>query len=455
MNYDFSYSDIISQCDAMVYLNLISFTLLSGCGNIEMPQEGELSRIYDLLKGTSDEKMPKNIMFMSSLYQRCLPEYAEVPRSPYDFSSFHWSGKKLKREIHPDTLSHSIFCATAVIPKIINREIRLENNDFIAYCLAANAAKQAHFLIEFLKNGEFYYPGRDTGNNAYGEYSIDTLPEDPDLRTQFSVMEAFSSLLHLTSMYPDYNCGMQELLTKELDLIPILCDNLIECITDISSRDLAVIGLSLYQTYRGCTGHKGILYTGLNTVGCELYERLFKSGDIRRSMSDQEASSFSTLCNCLNLFIRLYDLTDIDAYQKSYFIVYDRVDSFWDPQIGLFIASNRNKQRYTIKDIGFTLSALKAMRNCLTDPDLFMHTEKQFSGFYGSAIINSKIFNSQLYPILQQSKLEQQLLGSSTKDAAPIFSKSFEVKVSKKKYYCDPDIFQAEYVLLGCKYLLY
>ncbi len=455
MNYDFSYSDIVKQCDAMVFLNLISFTLLSGCGNIEMPQEEELTRIYELLKGTPDEKMPKNIMFMSSLYQRCLPEYTGMPDSPYDFSCFHWSGKKQKREIHPDTLSHSIFTAAAMIPKIRSGELKLDNPDFIAYCLAANAAKQAHFLMAFLKNGEFYYPGKDTGSNAYGEYCIDRLPEEPDLKTQFSVMEAFSSLNELGEKNPEYGSGVQDLLKRELELIPMLCDNLIEGVTEISSRDLAVIGLSLNQMHRSCGNHRSILFTALTTIGCELHERLFSSGDIGRSMWDHEASSFSTLCNCLNLFIRLYELTGMDQYHRSVFLIYDRIDSFWDPQIGLFVPSNRNKQRYSIKDIGFTTAALKALRSSLTDPDLFMYADRQFSEFYSSAFINSKIFNCQLHPILQQGKLEQQLLGSSAKNAAPVFSKSFEVKVNKKKYYCEPDIFQAEYVLLGCKYLMY
>ena len=58
MIFEFSYPDIIKQCNTMAYLNVISFCMLSGCGSIEMPDEQELSQIYKLLKGASSGKMP-------------------------------------------------------------------------------------------------------------------------------------------------------------------------------------------------------------------------------------------------------------------------------------------------------------------------------------------------------------------------------------------------------------
>ncbi len=156
MIFEFSYPDIIKQCNTMTYLNVISFCLLSGCGSIEMPDEQELSHIYKLLKGAGSIRMPKNITFMSSLYKRCIPIYAAIPEASYDFKSFRWLEKKMKKSVEPNVLAHSICSMTALIPIIQNGEIQMENKEFIAYCLGVNSIKQARFLIDYLKLGDFY-----------------------------------------------------------------------------------------------------------------------------------------------------------------------------------------------------------------------------------------------------------------------------------------------------------
>ena len=51
--------------------------------------------------------------------------------------------------------------------------------------------------------------------------------------------------------------------------------------------------------------------------------------------------------------------------------------------------------------------------------------------------------------------MELHNLGSSEKNMAPVFWEYFEFKTEKKKYYCEPGVFAAEEMLLGCKYLLY
>ncbi|MHB1394636.1 MAG: hypothetical protein ACYCYE_16545 [Clostridia bacterium] len=455
MTFEFSYPDIIKQCNTMAYLNVVSFCLLSGCGNIEMPHEQELNHIFKLFKGTHSSKMPKNIAFMSSLYKRCIPTYAVLPDTPYDFKCFRWVDKKIKRVIEPNVLAHSINAMTALIPVIKNGVIQLDNKDFIAYCLGVNSIKQAHFLVGFLKLGDFYYTGEDTSDNAYGEYKIVINNENPDIRTQFYAVEALSTVVRLISGDELYSTEPLSKLEKCLEILPVICENVIENINDISSRDLSVICLSLLATLKHTVLYEEIAYNTVNAMGFELCERLARTGDISRNMSDDSSSSFATLCNCMNCLIKLHEVNNIGIYETAYLKLYDRIDSYWDRNSGLFITSGKSKQKYSFKDISAVLAALRALRSCLAEPDLYMHVDKQLSSFYSSAIISSKLFNNQFFPILQDRKLELHTLGSSEKSTSPVFAEGFEVKVNKKKYYCEPDVFEAEEILLGCRYLLY
>ncbi len=455
MNFEFSYPDIIKQCNTMAYLNVASFCLLSGCGNIEMPHEQELNDIYKLLKGENTSKMPKNITFMSSLYKRCVPAYAVLPDTPYDFKCFRWNGKKNKRVIEPNVLAHSICAMTALVPIIQNEEIQLDNKAFITYCLGVTAIKQARFLIDFLKLGDFYYSGEDMGDNEYGEYNIVLNNENPDIRTQFYTAEALSSVVGLISENELYPREILAKLEKSLEILPVICENVIENINNISSRDLSIICLSLLATLKHTIPPREIAYNTANAMGFELCERLARTGDISRNMSDDSTSSFATLCNTLNCLFKLYEVNCISIYETAYLKLYDRIDSYWDKNSGLFTTSSKSKQKYSFKDISAVLAALRALRNCLTDPDLYMHVDRQLSSFYSSAIISSKLFNNQFYSILQDAKLELHTLGSSEKGSAPVFAEGFEVKVNKKKYYCESGVFEAEEILLGCRYLLY
>jgi hypothetical protein len=153
--------------------------------------------------------------------------------------------------------------------------------------------------------------------------------------------------------------------------------------------------------------------------------------------------------------IGLHDINPIDPYRNCYLKLYDRIDSYWDDGCGLFITTSKKKQKNNFKDISAVLAALGKLRCSLEDPDLYMHVDKQLSSFYSSAIIKSKLFNNQFYSILQESKIELHNLGSSVKSNAPVFSEYFEVKPDKKKYYCEPDVFQSVEIMAGCRYLLY
>ena len=455
MNFEFSYPDIVKHCNTMAYLNVISFCLLSGCGNIEMPDEQELDRIYKLLKGTGIKNMPKNITFMSSLYKKCVPGYAAIPESAYDFKGFRWVSKKMKRSVEPNVLAHSISSTTALIPILLNGEILSDNKEFIAYCLGINSIKQACFLVDFLRLGDFYYTGKDIGDNVYAECKITLSNKNPDLKTQFYASEALASILELPGQSKLYPGGLIDKFEKCLEVLPIICENVIENVNDIRSRDLSAICLSLLAMLKHTGLHRQTIYNTVNTIGFEFCERLTNTGDISRNISDDNFSSFVTLCNCMNCLIRLHEFNSMDKYKVSYLKLYDRIDSYWDKNSGLFSTSDKSKQKCSFKDVSALLSALRALRSCLTDPDLFMYVDKQLSSFYSSAFINSKLFNNQFYPILQENKMELHNLGSSEKNMAPVFWEYFEFKTEKKKYYCEPSVFTAEETLLGCKYLLY
>ncbi len=455
MNFEFLYPDIIKQCNTMVFLNVISYCLLSGCGNIEMPNEQELDRIYKLLKGTNSKVIPKNITFMSSLYKKCTPEYAAVPGSPYDFECFRWVSKKTKKNIEPDVLSHSINSMAALVPLLLKGEIPADNKEFIAYCLGMSCIKQADFLMDHLKLGDFYYGGEDTGDNAYSEHRIMLKNENPDLRTQFFVVEALAAISSLPEQSYTYPKGFMAKLEECLRVMSLICENVVENINDISSRDLSAICLSLLYTLRHSTSHKVTICRAVNMIGLELCERLAHTGDICRNISNGDFSSFVTLCNSMSCLILLHEINGMDKYEPSYMKLYDRIDSYWDKESGFFITSSKSKQKYSFKDISILFLALRTFRSCLTDSDLFIHVDRQLSSFYNAAFICSKIFNNQFYPIMQDNRLALHNLGSSEKNMAPVFWECFETKTGKKKYYCKPGAFSAVEILSGCRYLLY
>lgn len=439
----------------MAYLNVISFCLLSGCGNIELPDEHELSQVYRLLKGTESKKNPKNIAFMASLYKKCMPVYAAAPTSPYDFKGFYWSDKKLKKDIEPDVLAFSVICMTTLAAAILEGEIRPDKKEFIAYCLGVSSIKQVCFLADFLSFGDFFYSGKDNSDSAYGECIVSINSENPDLRAQFHVVEAASALMSLLARDDIFPKDHIPKLEKCIGILPVICENVIENMNNMSSRDLSLICLSLIKTLEYNDKYRQVAYTTANKIGCELCERMERSGDISRNISDDNSSSFITLCNSMSCLARLHDINPITLYSDGCQRLYDRIDSYWDEGSGLFITSKRKKQKYTFKDTAAVLCALDSLRCSLTDPDLFMHADRQLSSFYGSAIIKSKLFNGQFYPILQENKMELHNLAASYKTNAPVFSGSFEVKPDKNKYSCESGGYDAQEILSGCRYLLY
>ncbi|MFZ5352531.1 MAG: hypothetical protein ACOZCL_07345 [Bacillota bacterium] len=451
---DFNYQDIVDQCNAMVYLNTVSYCMLSGCGNIELPQENELEKMYALMGDIDEHKKPGNIFFMSSLYKRCMPVYSQYPETAFDFNSFQWIHKKARKIVKPDIMSYSIYCLSLLSKKIRDGEISIEHKDFMEYCLLNTAMKQAQFCRQFLKIGDLYYSGEDISDNSYGEYQIEINPDDASLLPQLFMLEAFSMLIKCARDRDFFSIASIQGLEGEFKLIPALCNNITENINMIKSRDLSLAGLSLINLYKSSEDYKHILYDTSNMIGCELNERLYTNGDIGRNIIDRECSSFITLCNSLRFFVKLHEINPMDFYSSAIAKIYDRIDSFWNDNMGLFININEKKVKYTIKDIGYVFAALKALRDHFKESELCLYVEKQLSGFYRAALVNSKIFNNQAYPILQNDRLELHTLGTLDKKMAPVFMKEFEIKINKKKYYCQSGIMRPEYVMCGCKQLL-
>ncbi len=451
---DFNYQDIVEQCDTMVYLNTLSYCLLSGCGNIELPSENEMEKLYSCLCDMDEHSKPSNVFFMTSLYKRCMPYYAQPPESPYDFSSFQWMHKKMRKIIKPEIMSYSIFCLSLLAKKVSTGEIKPENKRFLHFCLLNAAMKQALFCKQYLKIGDLYYNAEDVSSNSYGEYQIEINPNEPKLTAQLQLLEAYAALLSNEELSEHYSPSTISSIEGEFKLLSVICQNITDNINLINSRELSLIGISIYNIHKRIPEQNEITYDALNIIGCELFERLYSNGDIARSIIDREPSSLITLCNCLRYFALLCNINELEMYKKAVHKLYDRVDSFWNDNMGLFVNVNEKKARYTIKDIGYVFASLKALKNYLKDDELLIYVEKQLSNFYRAAIVNSKIFNNQAFPILQNNKLELHTLGTGDRKMPPIFLCEFEIKLNRKKYYSRPGIMKPEYVLCGCKHLI-
>lgn len=433
--------------------------MLSGCGNIVAPTEAEKHKIEKLFRQTDAEKIVKNVFFTSSLYKRGTPKYANIPTMPYDFSSFKWTDEKQKKVITSEVLANSIFCMARLAQKISSKEITITNENFVIYCLIKNAAKQANFMHKYLKIGDLFYSGKDTGDIlteegiSGNELHLDMIPENLNLMTQFHVMESFLYLKNSLEIIPE-EIDELEWIEKDLNLLIDLCEDLRENLNLIRTRELCTIGLSLLSSLKCCSAYQPLIYNTINLIGCELVERVKNSGDVARDILDESFSSSITLFNSMNCLIKLYEVNPIHQYYNAALKIYDRIDSLWDERCSLFDTAYKSKAKLSIKDIAIILSSLKAFRCNLVQPEIFMHIEKQFAAFYKAAFQSSKVFNSQAQPIFQDKLFEIQTFSTCLKEFAPIFKESFEIKLNKNKYTCEFDLFNADAILSACKLLL-
>lgn len=446
--------DIIRQLDIMVYFNVISFSVLSGSGTIVSPSLHDLDIIEELCKNMPPNQRPYNVMFMNSLYKKNIPIYAKDIKNPYDLESYQWLDMKREKSIDIEVMAASIISCCSIIEKLITSQLQLENNQFTAFILFKTALHQAKFIERYLKIGDIFYSGEDVSPDNAEELHIQITPKKPDSISQLYVLQAFTALNRLNSYNIPFMQYNENEFCEDMSLLAPIYDIVLKNIKEIKSRELANIGLCTSRIYVNCDTPSKTTYRVLDRIGAELLKRINENGELARTESDIEKSSIGTLCNCLNLLSQLYYMFGDKAYYYACIKIYQMLDSIWDREHCIFILKDSNKQLFSIKDISSILSSLLSFYCIADDPKLAKQIEEQIKGFYEKALIKSHIFINQIHPIIQQNIIDAFPSIEAIKDTAPVFNKSFEYKVSKAKFYCDADVFRADYVLPSCCLLL-
>lgn len=446
--------DIKRQVNSMIYLNLMSYSVLSGCGNSSMPSRRDMEEIETILEAFPPDKRPYNINFLDSLYKRCMPKYQVDIENPYNLSDFKWISKKSKKIIDIDIMANSIISCCNLIERILTFDIQLENPNFIIYILHKSAMNQAIFISQHLKIGSVFYNGEDVAEEDSKELHIQISSDNPNIVSQFAVFHAISSLIQISNYgLPFFNHPMEEMI-EELNILPSLLVNFSENIDSYSTKELSQIGLHLTEVYKKSGCYLDIIHKFIHKITKELCQRTRSDGKVLRKKDGEETASPSTTANCLNLLSQFaYMFSSKSSYETSR-IIYNDILTIWEEKSKVFKLKNSNKQTYSIKDLAAIIAALFSFSKILMDTNQCEDLEKQIVNFSEATLLKSCIFNGQYYPILQQNKMKLHDAIESEKPWAPVFNKAFEYKISKSKYYCDADVFRADYVLPACTILL-
>lgn len=445
--------NILDQLNIMSYLNVLSFSVLSGSGTSVSPSLHDLDVIEELCKDMPPNQRPYNIFFMDSLYKRNAPIYAKKIDNPYNFESYQWLDRKRKETIDIEVMACSIICCCSLIERLITNQIILENNQFIAYILFKTALHQTKFIKHHLKIGELYYSGEDISENSK-ELHIQIAPKEPDIVSQLSVLHAFAALKRLGNYNIPYMQLKHDEFEEDLDLRHPLYADILKHISDIKSRDLVNIGLSIIGIYVSDNASCKAAYNALGKIGSELINRLSENGEITRTGADILESSSVTLFNSLNFLSQLYYMFGGKSLYHACSKIYNKLNDSWDKKHGIFKLKDSNKQSYSIKDISSAIAALLSFNCILSDSKMIELLEEQVKGMYETGFIKSHIFNGQHQPILQQFIMDLPASEEPVENTAPVFYKAFEYKLSKGKFYCDADVFRADYVMYACCLLL-
>lgn len=445
--------NIVEQLDIMSYLNVMSFSVLSGCGTSIVPSLNELDIIEELCKDMSPNQMPYNVFFMNSLHGRCLPIYAVEAENPYNLEGYKWIDKKRKADIDIEVMASSIICCCSLAERLLTNQIQLENNPFIAYLLFSNALHQGRFIRHHLKVGDLYYSGEDVSEDK-NEPHMQIASKNPDRLSQFLVLQAFTMLRRLGSCGIPYMHMKNGEFEEDLDLLHPLYRDVAQHISEIKSRDLANLGLCIAGIYANGDSPCELAYKTLDGICSELQKRLNDNGGIVRSASDNLESSPATLFNTMNLLSQAHYMFDGKAHMHTCLKIYSRLNSFWDNEHGIFKFKDSNKQSLSIRDISASISSLLALYTAASDTKLIEHLESQIKALFETTFLKSKILNGQSRPILQEHALELPDFQENDPSNAPVFNKAFEYKISKGKFYCEADTFRSDYVLTSCRMLL-
>ena len=451
---DYTILNIKSQINSMIYLNIMSYSVLSGSGNCSMPDIRDHEDLESLLQTIPLDQRPYNICFADSLYKKCMPQYEADVESLYNFNSFRWTDRKRKEFIDINVMANSIIACCNLIDRILTFELQIENPNLIIYILYKTASNQARFIRRYLKVGNVFYNGEDVALQDSKEMHIQIAADSPDIISQFAVFHAFSALLQLSSYNLCYFDSNEEALLGDLNILPGLLTGFMENIETHSSKELSLIGLHLTEIYSISQHYADAFHKALNKLSKELCQRVLTNGVLQRKKDSEDIASFATTANCLNLLSQLaYMFSSKSCYEASHRI-YEHFSSIWDNEGKVFKIKSSNKQSYSIKDVAAMLSALFVFLRIVHDDLIRDGLQSQIISFTDAALTKSGIFNGQFYPLLQHNKLEHHEAYMCDKSWAPVFNKGFEYKISKKKYYCEADVFRADYVLPACVIIL-
>ena len=451
---DYAMMDIKRQINSIIYLNLMSYSVLSGCGNCSAPGRKDMEELDSILEALPLDKRPYNIYFADSLYKRCMPQYQVDIQNPYNFNDFKWISKKSKKIIDIEVMANSIIGCCNLIERLLTFDLQLENPNFIIYILHKTAINQAIFINEYLKIGNVFYNGEDVAEIDNKELHIQIASDNPNRISQFAVFHAISALIQISNYgLQFFNYPIEELF-EDLNILPALLANSTENIEESSTKELSQIGLHLTEIYKKSGCCIDIIHKFLHKITRELCQRTESNGKVKRYKDSEEISSPNTTANCLNLLSQLaYMFSSKSSYEASH-IIYQDISTTWHEKSKVFKIKSSNKQRYSIKDLAAIIAALFSYSRILQDVSQNEDLEKQIISFTETTLLKSRLFNGQCYPILQQNKMKLHDALEFEKSWAPVFNKSFEYKLSKNKYYCDADVFRADYVMPACVILL-
>jgi hypothetical protein len=454
--------DIKRKINSMIYLNVLSYSVLSGCGNVSMLRSAENDDINDLLVDIPTGQRPFNIFITKSLYKKGLPQYVQVVDNPYDFSSYKWVNDKQKKQIEIDVMASSIIASCNLIERILTFDLELENPDFVVYILFKTAMKQAKFILKYQKVGNKYYNVEDLSAGPEDREHIEITSNNPKPHTQFAVMHAFSSLAQLGSYNIRYLNYDNYDISAELDSLPKLLVSFMEQIDHYSTKELSLIGLHLTDMQINSQYCKDAITKALKMLAKELCNRVNHEGglaDTRRSDIDtidttEESTSPFTLISSLNLLSQLTYILSSKSCNEASHKLYKQLSPSWDKEGKIFRLKDSNKQSYKIKLIAAIIGALYSFSKIEHPHEKSLEINIQIAYFVETALVKSRIFNGQCYPILQSSKVEAVNDVDSEIPWAPVFNKAFEYKISKRKFYSEADVFRADDIMPACVVML-
>lgn len=449
-----SFDDIKKQINNMVYLNVLSFSVLSGCGNCTKLDWPDYELVEEILEGIPSENRPYNIFFTDSLYKKGTPQYIKPSDTPYDFEGFQWVDKRQKKYIDVETLANSIISSCALAEKILTLELQLENPRFMAFLLGRNALRQARFIVKHLMVGDVFYNGEDVTEEHESVLQIQIAPKQPDVTSQLSVLHAFAALEQLSHLCPAYVNLENNEFSSELANHDFICNELANNTKHLSTKKIASNAIHLLGIYKKSSMGNEALNKVIGKCAVEICRRTTAEGEIVKGNESSEGCSFVTMVHCLNFISQLAYMFEYENFSRTADLIYKKLNAHWDGKHKIFKVKDSNKQSFSIKDCAAIISALFSYYSIQKEPDTAHAVTAQIIGFSEICLIKSGLVNAQSSPILQSSLLECSNALKPDKAWAPVFNKSFEYKISKEKYYCDAEAFKADHVLLACSILL-